>query len=116
MKGSPDIAGRAFALPPQNRGAADRVSIARSHHALDNAQVGVITICRPRAITPAASNFGDHARNESTFMASATYSEGRSSAPSSTAGELQSPSVQRISWSAIFAGVVVAVAETAGRW
>ena len=43
-------------------------------------------------------------------MASATYAEGRSSAPSDTAGELQSPAVQRISWSAIFAGVVVAVA------
>ena len=42
-------------------------------------------------------------------MAPATYSEGRSPAPS-TAGELQSPSVQRISWSAIFAGVVIAVA------
>ena len=42
-------------------------------------------------------------------MAPATYSEGRSPAPS-TAGELQSPSVQRISWSAIFAGMVIAVA------
>ena len=38
-----------------------------------------------------------------------SYAEGRSPAPA-TAGELQSPSVQRISWSAIFAGVVVAVA------
>ena len=42
-------------------------------------------------------------------MATATYSEGRSPASSAT-GEVQSPSVQRISWSAIFAGVVVAVA------
>ena len=36
--------------------------------------------------------------------------EGRGAAASDTAGELQSPAVQRISWSAIFAGVVVAVA------
>ena len=37
-----------------------------------------------------------------------SFSEGRS--PASATGELQSPAVQRISWSAIFAGVVVAVA------
>ncbi len=44
-------------------------------------------------------------------MATATYPEGAASAPPNvTTGEVQSPSVKRISWSAILAGVTVAVA------
>ena len=44
-------------------------------------------------------------------MATVTYPEGAVSAPSNlTTGEVQSPSVKRISWSAILAGVTVAVA------
>ena len=44
-------------------------------------------------------------------MATVTYPEGAASAPSNPmAGDLQSPSVKRISWSAILAGVTVAVA------
>ena len=44
-------------------------------------------------------------------MATVTYPEGAGSALSNpTTGALQSPSVKRISWSAILAGVTVAVA------
>ena len=44
-------------------------------------------------------------------MATVTYPEGAASALSNpTTGEVQSPSVKRISWSAILAGVTVAVA------
>ena len=43
-------------------------------------------------------------------MASTTYSESSGAVSSRTVAEPQSPAVQRISWSAIFASVVVAVA------
>ena len=43
-------------------------------------------------------------------MATATYREGSLGPRPTDGGTLQSPAVVRISWSAIFAGVVVAVA------